>query len=289
MNLSEKRGTLYLVPTPIGNLLDISRRAVEILGRVSLIAAEDTRETRKLLKELGISNRLISYHDHNERQRAPWLVQQLIAGNDIALVSDAGTPLLADPGYRLISLTIAEKIPISSIPGPSAAITALVASGLATDRFCFAGFLPRKQGQRLNAIREFRDHPSTLILYEAPHRLIAALQDLEEILGDREAVIGWNVTKETERYFRGTLSALTAEFSSWEYVHGEITLIIAGAGINDEREQWSKAEHAIQLLLGAGIENRTILELIVEIFELPKRQVYQRLLAMAQRRYGERQ
>jgi len=284
MNRTDQPGTLYLVPTPIGNRLDISCRAVETLERVSLIAAEDTRETARLLRELGVAKRLISYHDHNERQRAPWLLERLMAGDDIALVSDAGTPLLADPGFRLVSLAAAEGIRISSLPGPSAAITALVASGLATDRFYFAGFLPRRQSQRLAAIRELRDQRCTLVFYEAPHRLIAALEDLETILGSREAVVGWNMTKEAERYFRGSLAGLRAEFASWEYVHGEITLIVAAAGVQDDAEQWPKAERAIRVLLEAGLDHRTILRLAGELFELPKRQLYRRVLALAQRR-----
>ncbi|MGI8551998.1 MAG: 16S rRNA (cytidine(1402)-2'-O)-methyltransferase [Dehalococcoidia bacterium] len=282
MNRSPSSGTLYLIPTPIGNIGDLSARAIETLGQVDLVAAEDTRETLKLLKRIGLTKRLVSYHDHNEQQRAPQLIERLQQGERVALVSDAGTPLLSDPGYRLVRLAIAGGIRVTSLPGPSAAITALIASGLPADRFCFAGFLPRRGAQRLTRIRELRAYHGTLILFEAPHRVLDSLAALEAELGDRQATLGWNLTKESERYLRGSLSTLRAELASWEYLHGEITLVLAGAGPEDDRaEQWHRADRLIQLLQDQGVQHRGICQIVGEACELPKHDLYQRILAMA--------
>src|ERR1700688_820696 len=182
---SESGGCLYLVGTPIGNLEDITYRALRILREVDLIACEDTRHTRKLLDHYGISKPLTSYHEHNEASRAQELVEKLLAGASVALVSDAGMPLVSDPGYRVVAAAIAAGVPVIPIPGPSAVVAALAASGLPTDSFYFGGFLPAKSGQRARALEAVRDNSATLIFYEAPHRILATLADVERVLGPR--------------------------------------------------------------------------------------------------------
>lgn len=276
-------GTLYLVPTPIGNDGDVTLRALETLKRVALVAAEDTRDAQALLRRLGIAKRLVSYHDHNERSRSRWLVARLRAGQDVALVSDAGTAGLSDPGFRLVQLAIAENVPVCSLPGASAVVTALVASGLPTDRFYFVGFLSRKGGPRRAAIEELKAHPSTLVLFEGPHRLLQTLGDLRDLLGDRRAAAAWNLSKPGERYFRGTLSELLAEFTSWEYVHGEIVLVVAGAGAESARrdDRDERAEDAMRRLLQAGVPLRTVRDVVAELAGLNRRDAYRRVLELA--------
>src|SRR6266478_2589207 len=219
-------GTLYVVATPIGNLADITHRAIQILNDVDLIACEDTRHTRKLLQHYGITTRTVSYHEHNEQQRAGELIELLKEGKDVGVVSDAGTPGISDPGFRLVRLAIARELSVVPVPGPSALITALVASGLPTDEFFFGGFLPARSGARQTRLNELRSIPSTLIFYEAPHRLAAALSDAHEILGERDAVVARELTKLHEEISRGRLSELVARFSSGENARGEIVLII---------------------------------------------------------------
>jgi 16S rRNA (cytidine1402-2'-O)-methyltransferase len=274
-------GTLYLVPTPIGNDHDLSGRAIEVLRSAGLVAAEDTRVTAALLRRLGLQKRLISYHDHNELQRAPWLLEQLAAGTDVALVSDAGTPEISDPGYRIVALAAEHGIPIRSLPGPSAVLTALVASGLPTDRFYFVGFLPRRAPQRRTAIAELRRHPSTLILFEGPHRALETLAALIEGFGDRVAMIGWNMTKPDERSLRGSLSSLHAELASWEYVHGEFTIVVAGAAPGSDTEAWPLAERTVRLLLSQGLSAASTTHVVVELSGLPRRRVYDLVLTIS--------
>ncbi len=198
--------TLYIVATPIGNLADITHRAIQILKDVDLIAAEDTRHTHKLLQHYGIRTKTISYHEHNEQQRSEELLGRLLEGSDVAIVSDAGTPGINDPGFRLVRLAIENNIPVVSVPGPSAVVTALVASGLPTDEFFFGGFLPARSGARRNRLVGLRDVPGTLVLYEAPHRLRATLKDAAEVLGGRQAVVARELTKLHEELRRGTLT-----------------------------------------------------------------------------------
>lgn len=271
-------GTLYLVPTPIGNFDDISFRALETLRNVDLVAAEDTREAAKILRNFGISKRTISYHDHNESSRTPGLIERLKSGSNLALMSDAGTPLLSDPGFRLVTAAIQEGIRVTSLPGPSAITTALPASGLPVSSYCFVGYLPRKSGRRIAAIKEIRSIPATLVLFEAPHRLLETLQDLRTELGDRQAAIAWNLTKENEFIFRGTLSELLAEFSSWDRVRGEITLMVIGASKEDIEAQWELAGRAIRLMLEQGISSRVIRDIVAELWNLPKRAVYEMII-----------
>jgi 16S rRNA (cytidine1402-2'-O)-methyltransferase len=219
-------GTLYLIATPIGNLEDITHRAVRLLGEVSVIACEDTRHTKKLLNHYGIKTKTISYHDHNERERALELVELLKSGADVAVVSDAGTPGISDPGFRLARVAIDNDVPVVPVPGASALISALVASGLPPDEFFFAGFLPARSGARRARLAELRLMPATLIFYEGPHRIAATLKDAQEVLGERQAVVARELTKMHEEIARGSLSELAARFSSAETARGEMVLII---------------------------------------------------------------
>ncbi len=279
MSQDNPKGSLYLVPTPIGNEEDFSLRARRVLSECDLIAAEDTREIAVWMRHFGISKRLLSYYDHNEENRIPELLSHLNEGRNIALVSDAGTPLISDPGYRMVIAAVKEGINVVSLPGPCAAIVALSASALPPDRFYFAGFLPRQEGPCKDALTELALHPSTLIFYESPHRLIDTLDRLLNTLGDRRVSIGWNLTKKNERYFYGTCSTLLAEFKSWEYMHGEITIVVAGAPREErEREQWKTADRIIDLLLSEQTEARVIRDVLGEIFTFGKREIYQRVL-----------
>jgi 16S rRNA (cytidine1402-2'-O)-methyltransferase len=219
--------TLYLVATPIGNLEDITARAVRILAEVELIAAEDTRQTQKLLKHFSIQNRLESYYEHNKLTKLETILGALERG-DVALVSDAGTPALNDPGYELVRSVLEAGHRVSPVPGPSAPVAALVASGLPTDRFVYLGYLPRKAKQRVRFLGEVQSLPYTLVFLETPHRLVAALMDLLTVFGDRQIAVARELTKLHEDIFRGTIAEAVAYFGETP-VRGEITLVIAGA------------------------------------------------------------
>jgi len=225
-------GTLYVVATPIGNLKDITFRALEIFKKVELIAAEDTRHTKKLLSHFDIKSRLIAYHEHNEEQSTKGILEKLKSGDSVALVSSAGTPTVSDPGYRLINTVIKEKITVVPIPGVSAAITALSASGLPSDRFCFIGFLPSKSKKRLEQLNQLVDIEATLIFYESPRRIIAVIESMMEIFGDRYAVFSREMTKTYEEFLRGDFSELLAELKTRQSIKGEITLLVSGVKID---------------------------------------------------------
>ncbi len=221
---------LYVVATPIGNLEDITLRALRTLTEVNVIACEDTRQTQKLLNHYNISTRTVSYHEHNEITRAPELVQQMERGASVALVTDAGMPGISDPGFRLISLAILHQLPVVPIPGASAFLSALVASGLPADSFRFSGFLPSKSGERREVLDAIRLSPRTQVFYEAPHRLLAALEDIVEVLGpERQIVIAREVTKLHEEFVRGRASEVLGTLKSRDGVKGEITLLIGKA------------------------------------------------------------
>src|SRR5271167_246487 len=223
-------GTLYLVGTPIGNLEDITLRALRTLKDVDLIACEDTRQTMKLLNHYGIEKPTISYHEHNELTRAAELVVHLEDGDNIALVTDAGTPGVSDPGYRLVALAVRHHIRVVPIPGASAFLSALVASGLPTDSFRFSGFLPAKAGARRRALEAIRNSPRTQIFYEAPHRIVEAVKDIVQILGpERHVVIAREVTKLHEEFLRGRADALLEQLERRADIKGEITLLIGKA------------------------------------------------------------
>ncbi len=243
---SSERGTviggpsLYLVATPIGNLEDITLRAIRVLKEVDLIACEDTRQTLKLLSHYGIKTRTVSYHEHNEMTKAAELVVDLEGGAKIALVTDAGMPGISDPGFRLIALAIRHHVPVVPIPGASAFLAALVASGLPTDSFRFSGFLPAKSGQRRKLLESVRESPRTQVFYEAPHRLLETLSDVSEILGDaRHVVVAREVTKIHEEFLRGRAGVILEQLKARGDVKGEITLLIAKPETQDLRPEIS--------------------------------------------------
>jgi len=218
--------TLYIIATPIGNLEDMTYRAVRILGEVDLIAAEDTRHSLKLLSHFGISKAMTSYFDHNQQFKGERILNALRKGKSVALISDAGTPCISDPGYQLVRDAVAEGISVVPLPGPCAAITALSASGLPTDSFTFAGFPPSRQGKRRTFLAGINALPGTLILYEAPHRLLETLSDIREVLGERQVIVARELTKIFEECIRGTVSEVIATVSKG-VVRGEVVLLIA--------------------------------------------------------------
>ncbi|MBA4312143.1 MAG: 16S rRNA (cytidine(1402)-2'-O)-methyltransferase [Chlorobiaceae bacterium] len=220
-------GTLYVVSTPIGNLEDISARGVSILSSVDLIAAEDTRKTKILLNHFNISKPLISYYNYNEMKRVPELISKLIGGSSIALVSDAGTPGISDPAYRIINAALEQNIPIVAIPGATAFLSALIVSGFNIDRFLFEGFLPVKKGRK-TVLEKLLTEPNTLIFYESPHRLLRTLNDLKQYFGDRHISISREITKKFEETFRGNISDSIAHFSKSK-IRGELVLVVEGA------------------------------------------------------------
>ena len=271
-------GTLYIVATPIGNLADITQRAIQILNDVDLIAAEDTRHTHKLLQHYGIDTKTISYHQHNEQQRSEELLARLKEGTDIAIVSDAGTPGINDPGFRLVRLANENQINVISVPGPSALVTALVGSGLPTDEFYFGGFLPARSSGRRNRLTELRDIPGTLIFYEAPHRLAAALKDAADALGPRQAVVARELTKMHEEFRRGTLSELAEHYSS-ESPRGEIVLLIDRN--RSERIESNNNSDIVALVAGfeaEGLDHRAALKKAARELGLTRSEAYRRLL-----------
>jgi 16S rRNA (cytidine1402-2'-O)-methyltransferase len=231
--MSEGKSTgpaLYLVGTPIGNLEDITLRALRVLNEVDLIACEDTRQTQKLLNHYTIATPTTSYHEHNEMTRSAELVKQMQEGASVALVTDAGMPGISDPGYRLISLAIRHHLPVVPVPGASAFLAALVASGLPTDSFRFSGFLPAKRGERRTVLESIKSSPRTQAFYEAPHRILEALEDIVEVLGpERRVVVAREVTKIHEEFLRGRASEVLAILKQREAVKGEITLLIGKA------------------------------------------------------------
>ena len=272
-------GVLYLVPTPIGDPRDITQRALEVLASVDVVAAEDTRDAARLFAELGVTARkLVSYHDHNERTRAPRLVEDLAAGRSVALISDAGTPLVSDPGWHVVQQALDAGARVVALPGACAAVTALGASGLPSDRFYFGGFLPRDAGPRRAVLAGLRAREETLIFYEAPHRVLEALADVGAALGAaRRVALAFNLTKEHEAILRGTPEELTAQLAARERVAGEITMVIAG-GDAAAGEDWPAADALIARLRAVGLAPRAIRDVVAETYDLPKRAVYERVL-----------
>src|SRR5271163_1130827 len=234
--MTDARPALYLVGTPIGNLEDITLRALRVLKEVDMIACEDTRQTQKLLNHYAIATRTTSYHEHNERTRSVELVNDMQEGASVALVTDAGMPGISDPGYRLIALAIQHGVPVVPIPGASAFLSALVASGLPTDSFRFSGFLPAKRGERRAALEAVKSSPRTQVFYETPHRVVEALEDVVEILGEsRPVVIAREVTKLHEEFLRGRAGEVLENLKAREVVKGEITLLVGKAEEQDSR------------------------------------------------------
>lgn len=270
-------GTLYLVATPIGNLQDITGRALDILRQVRLVAAEDTRQTRKLLDHYQICTPLISYHEHNKLTRLAEVLA-VLGEADVALVSDAGTPALNDPGYELVKAALQAGCPVSPIPGPSAPLAALVASGLPTDAFLYLGYLPRKTSERRTLLGKIGSLPYTIVFLETPHRLLSALQDLQSVLGDRPIAVARELTKLHEEIFRGSLSQARAHFSA-QPARGEITLVIGGnktpAAWSEEQvrnllikllsEGYSAAQSAAEVADQSGWPRRTLYRMVMEL------------------------
>ena len=278
-------GCLYVVATPIGNLEDISLRALRILKEVDAIACEDTRQTAKLLSHFDISKRLVSYHEHNEITRAAEIVIELEQGAKVALVSDAGTPAISDPGYRLVSLCLRHGIRVVPVPGASAFVAALAASGMPIEEFVFAGFLPSRPTERRKALRELAAEPRTLALYEAPHRLLDTLEDALEILGNRPAVIAREVTKLYEEFVRGHLEDLV-EAARKKPPRGEITLLIGppdghAKHADDEAAAPIKvplARHVEEIMQARGIDRKAALKQAARERGLTRREAYKQLL-----------
>ncbi|MEX2262700.1 MAG: 16S rRNA (cytidine(1402)-2'-O)-methyltransferase [Bryobacteraceae bacterium] len=267
---------LYIVATPIGNLEDITFRAVRILKEADMIACEDTRQTRKLLDRYGIDRPLVSYHGHNEASRTKELIERLRAGERIALVSDAGMPLISDPGYRLVSAAIENGIAVQPVPGPSAALSALAASGLPADPFYFAGFLPPKRGQRRKALESLKTQTVTLVFYEAPHRIVETLADIDELLGPRPAAMARELTKIHEEILRGTAAEIRAELESRDAVKGEITLVVGGYAAGAEEDD-TPIEEAVEACMREGLSRMDAMKAVARRRGLSKREVYQRL------------
>ena len=270
-------GLLYIVATPIGNLEDITLRALRVLKEVHVIAAEDTRHTQTLLDHYGITTPLTSYHEHNERSKVRSLIERLARGENIALVSDAGTPAISDPGYRLVGAAIREKLTVVPIPGASAALAVLSASGLPSDRFTFEGFLPASKQERKNKLQALKGETRTMIFYEAPHRLKESLEDLLEIFGDREISIGREVSKLHEEFLRGAVSAILLELAE-RGVKGELTLVVHGAMAAEFEIAEDQLKAEIGRLIAAGSGAKEIAELIGGRYGLAKREVYRRVL-----------
>ena len=264
--------TLYLVGTPIGNLEDITLRALRVLREVGLIAAEDTRTTGRLLKRYDVDTPMRSYHDYSDEVRLAELVERL-ATADVALVTDAGMPGLSDPGYRLVQAALAAGVTVSPVPGPSAAVTALVSSGLPTDQFLFLGFLPRQSTARREALAMVATVPYTLVLYEAPHRLLDLLADLEQVLGNRDVVIARELTKLHEEIWRGPAREAIAYFGE-DKVRGEITLVVAGADEAAEKWQPAAVRAAMDEQLARGVRRKKAATLVAAQAGWRKRDVY---------------
>ena len=281
-------GTLFIVATPIGNLEDITQRALRLLREVDLIACEDTRHTRKLLNHFGIGTATISYHEHNEQHRAEELCELLESGKNVALVSDAGTPLMSDPGFRIVNEAINRGIPLVPIPGASAAITALSTSGIPTDQFLFAGFLPARTGARRAKLDELREIPATLVFYEAPHRIGATLTDAMDVLGNRDAVIARELTKLHEEFARGSLSELVDRFSRSEAARGEMVLIISGHGgsvaSSETTSREAQLRKRIDELQHEGLDQKTALKQAAKELGLKRDEAYRVVVSQKNRR-----
>jgi len=269
-------GLLYLVATPIGNLEDITYRAVRVLREAGLIACEDTRQTRKLLDHYDIRTPTISYHEHNEAERSAELASRMAAGAVVALVSDAGMPLVSDPGYRLVRAAIELAVPVIAVPGPSAALTALAASGLPTDSFRFGGFLPSKPGQRAKALEALAEEQATLIFYEAPHRILEALEAVEQVLGPRPVVVARELTKIHEEFLRGTAAEVRAQLAARDAIRGEITLLIGKATAPAPDD--TPVDEAVEELVNAGAARMDAIKQVARRRGLSKREVYDQLL-----------
>jgi 16S rRNA (cytidine1402-2'-O)-methyltransferase len=276
-------GTLYVVSTPIGNLEDLTYRAVRVLSEVDIVACEDTRHSQKLLNHYGIKTKTVSYHEHNERDRACELLQSAQSGLDVAIVSDAGTPGISDPGFRVVRMALEAGLRVVPIPGPTALVSALVASGLPSDEFFFAGFLPARSGARRTRLADLASIPSTLIFYEAPHRIVASLEDARKILGEREAVVARELTKLHEEVLRGRLSELAEKFSQAAHEpRGEMVVVI-DRNVIASSEGETKSELSVAAVVASfeaeGIDARSALKKSARQLGISRDEAYRRLTA----------
>jgi 16S rRNA (cytidine1402-2'-O)-methyltransferase len=273
VHAAEARGTLFVIGTPIGNLGDLSPRARDVLAKADVIAAEDTRRTRGLLSRIGINARVIAYHEHNEEKRVPELLTKLASGQSIALVSDAGTPLISDPGLRLVRAAHAQGIDVSSIPGPSAVMAALSVAGLATDRFVFEGFLPRRAAARAEHLRSLSGEPRTMVFFEAVHRLADTLQALIAQFGaDRPAAVARELTKVHEQLASGTLGQLQTRLGADIPLLGEFVLLVAGSSAHADPDE--QRVRSLFALLSAELTPKKAVSVTAAITGLPRNTIY---------------
>jgi len=275
-----QKGVLYIVATPIGNLEDITVRALKILRGVDLIAAEDTRKSGKLLSHYRITNRLVSYHEHNEKRRTPELVGQLLEGTSIALVSNAGTPCVSDPGYRLVAVAVANKIPVIPVPGPSAVMTAMSAAGLPTDSFVFIGFAPKKKGKRMKLLAELAVEPRALIFFESPRRILTFLEEVVSSIGDRPAVLAREMTKLHAEFIRGSVSEILETLEAKPEIKGECTLLVGGC-----QKEKAVGRAVVKAEITSALEKQRgglsdIAKTIAQKYGLSKKEVYEMALAV---------
>lgn len=272
-------GVLYVVATPIGNLEDVTLRALRVLRQVSLIAAEDTRTTAKLLARYDIHTPMLSFFEHNELVRQEEILR-ILETKDVALVSEAGMPAISDPGYRLVQAAVRAGVPVTVVPGPSAVLAALTVSALPTDSFVFLGFLPRRRSARQRLLSEVRDECRTVVCFEAPHRLLASLEDILTLCGDRSIVVACELTKMFEEVWRGTVSGALAHYQQ-KPPRGEFTLVLAGAA-GDRAEVWQEArvERALAESLRLGLSRRDAVAQVAAVCGWPKRQVYRLALKL---------
>jgi 16S rRNA (cytidine1402-2'-O)-methyltransferase len=283
--MADTAGTLYLVSTPIGNLEDVTRRALRVLAEVDAVACEDTRHTRKLLDAYGIRTKTVSYHEHNERERAEELAARLAEGASVALVTDAGTPAVSDPGFRLVRAAVSRGARVVPVPGATAFVAALTASGLPTDEFYFGGFLPARSAARRAKLSQLRAVAATLVFYEAPHRIADSLRDAREILGERDAVVARELTKLHEEIARGRLSELAEKFSGPTAARGEMVVVIDRTLIEDEAADQSNApRESVAALVAAlereeGLDQRAALKRAARRLGLSRDEAYRRLAA----------
>ncbi|WP_296933796.1 16S rRNA (cytidine(1402)-2'-O)-methyltransferase [uncultured Marinobacter sp.] len=280
---SESKGTLYVVATPIGNLDDLSPRATRTLAIADVVAAEDTRHSGRLLSHLGIQKRMVALHDHNEKDRAAGILAELEAGRDVALISDAGTPLISDPGYVLVSEARAAGYRVSPIPGPCALVAALSAAGLPTDRFLYVGFLPAKRSGRRASLDSLSREVSTLVFYESPHRILESVRDIAEVLGpDREIVLGREITKTFETFYSGSVAEVLAELESDPHgSRGEFVVMIRGvmARAGNDEAATMDVDRVLRVLL-AELPVKKVARMASELTGLSKNELYQRALEL---------
>ncbi len=281
--LSTGPGRLYLVASPIGDMEDITLRALRVLREVEIIASEDTRKTLRLMAFHGIKpgGRLVSCHEHNEEARTAELLGKLGDGKSVALITDAGTPLVSDPGFRLVRSAIAKGFKVVPVPGASASLAALSASGLPTDRFFFAGFLPKKRGDRLSRLNELAGQTATMIFYESPQRVTAFLKELAQALGERRAVVCREITKTHEEFIRGTLSGLAQELESRKTVKGEITLVVEGA--DKKTGSFNRADFE-QEVGKAKCGTSELAGMLAKKYGMPRRMIYSEILRLKEKK-----